>query len=104
MDIHIFLHDESHAAPGVSARSILDLILKKVNSMSDELSALQASVAKNTTVTQSAITLIQGIKTALDAAIASGDPAALTALSASLDADDTALAAAVSANTPAAKV
>lgn len=69
--------------------------------MAGELAALQAQVTQNTTVIESAITLIQGIKAALDAAIASNDPAALTALSAELGAEDQKLAAAVQANTPA---
>lgn len=67
--------------------------------MAGELEALQAQVAANTTVIERAITLIQGIKAALDAAIASGDPAALTALSASLATEDQKLADAVAAAT-----
>lgn len=70
------------------------------NAMATDLTALQASVANNTTVVQSALTLIQGFSAAL--AAAGTDPAALAALKASLDASDTALAAAVAANTPAA--
>jgi hypothetical protein len=69
--------------------------------MAGELAGLQAQVAANTDVIESAITLIQGIKAALDAAIASGDPAALAALSATLSSEDEKLAAAVAANTPA---
>jgi hypothetical protein len=64
------------------------------------LTDLQAQVAANTTVTDSAVTLIQGLKASLDAAIASGDPAALTALSAQLGTETQKLADAVSANTP----
>lgn len=70
--------------------------------MAGELAALQAGVAKNTDVIESAITLLGNIKSLLDAAIASGDPAALTALSTALGAEDDKLAAAVAANTPAA--
>ena len=70
--------------------------------MSAELDALKAAVARDTDVENSAITLLQGLKAALDAAIAANDPAALTALSASLGANSDALAAAVVANTPAA--
>lgn len=69
------------------------------------LTDLQAQVAANESVEQSAITLIQGLKTELDAAIASAptdDGAALQALSATLATDDAALAAAITANTPAA--
>lgn len=67
--------------------------------MAGELAALQAQVAANTDVIESAITLIQGIKAALDAAIASGNPQALADLSAQLASEDAKLAAAVQANT-----
>lgn len=67
-----------------------------------DLTALQAEVANNTTVETSAVTLLQGLKAALDAA--GTDPVALKALSDTLGANDTALAAAVAANTPAAPV
>lgn len=69
------------------------------------LTDLQAQVAANTTVEQSAVTLIQGLKTQLDAAIAAsqnGDDSQLEALSTQLATDDAALAAAITANTPAA--
>jgi hypothetical protein len=46
--------------------------------------------------------MLNGLKERLDAAIASGDPAALVALSASLGTDTQELADAVAANTPAA--
>ncbi len=74
--------------------------LKELNRMSAELDALSAEVTNATTVEQSAITLIQGLKAQLDAA--GTDPVALKALSDSLGASDTALAAAIAANTPAA--
>lgn len=61
--------------------------------------ALQTAVSNNTTLIGSAITFIQGIKAALDAAIAANDPAALTALSTELGAKDQELAAAITANT-----
>lgn len=66
------------------------------------LTDLQDAVARDTAVETSAITLLQGLKAALDAAIASNDPAALQALSAQLGTNADALAAAVAANTPAA--
>jgi hypothetical protein len=67
-----------------------------------ELDDLTAQVAKNTDVEESAVVLINGIAAKLAAAIAAGNPAALTALQASLtkSADD--LSAAIVANTPAA--
>lgn len=78
------------------------LIIEKLNAMGAELDALKQQVADSITVEESAITLIEGLKTQLDAAIAAGDPAALQALSDSLGAEKDKLAAAVTANTPAA--
>lgn len=65
------------------------------------LTDLQAAVAAEDTVIASAMTLLQGLKTQLDDAIASGNPAALTALSADIGAQTTALAKAITDNTPA---
>lgn len=78
----------------------LDTIIKKEDRMAGELDKLQADVTAENTVIDSAITLLQGLKAALDAAIASGNPAALTALSATIEAKTQALADAVTANTP----
>jgi hypothetical protein len=69
--------------------------------MAGELDALTAAVNQATTVEQSAIVLLQGLKAALDDAIASGNPAALTALSQQLGAQTQALSDAIIANTPA---
>lgn len=62
------------------------------------LENLRAQVEANTTVTESAITLLNGLKAKLDDAIASGDPAAIQALSDSLGAETQRLADAVQAN------
>lgn len=64
------------------------------------LDDLKAEVARSNTVAASAAALLAGLKSELDAAIASGDPAALQALSDSLKTEDDALVAAVTANTP----
>jgi hypothetical protein len=72
---------------------------KEATIMSD-LTQLTADVATNTTVTGSALTLIQGF--AAELAAAGTDPVALKALQTQLEANDTALAAAVAQNTPAA--
>lgn len=96
VEIHIHHHD-LRAAEILSA---LGVLIQKVSEMSAELDALSAEVTNATTVEQSAITLIQGLKAQLDAA--GTDPVALKALSDSLGASDSALAAAVAANTPAA--
>lgn len=80
-----------------------NLIISKLNKMANELQALKDQVAASITVEESAIALITGLKTELDAAIAANDPAALQALSDSLGAEKDKLAAAVTANTPAAQ-
>lgn len=64
------------------------------------LSDLQADVAAEDTVIDSAVALLKGLKDALDAA--GTDPVALAALKTDLEAKTAALAAAVAANTPAA--
>jgi hypothetical protein len=63
---------------------------------------LRARVEANRSVVESAVTLLTGLKKALDDAIASGDPAALQAISDDLANETSSLAAAVAANTPAA--
>jgi hypothetical protein len=74
----------------------------RVYEMAAELDKVEADVAAENTVIDSAVALLAGLKAELDAAIASGDPNRLTALSASIEAKTAALAAAVTANTPAA--
>jgi chromosome segregation ATPase len=61
---------------------------------------LAKQVEANTTIEQSAITLIQGLSAQLSAAAT--DPAKVTALASQLSSSATALAAAIAANTPAA--
>lgn len=68
---------------------------------SAEFDELKAQVEADVVVESSAATLLTGLKTRLDAAIAANDPAALKALSDELGASKDALAAAVVANTPA---
>lgn len=78
-----------------------------VNALDNEITALQTAVANETTVNQSAITLIQGIPgliaTAVAAAQAAGatpaELSALTALQTTIANNATGLAAAVTANT-----
>jgi len=65
-----------------------------------DLTTLTQEVQENQDAIASAVTLLNGLKAALDAA--GTDPAALQALSDSLSANTDALAAAVAANTPAA--
>lgn len=94
--IHVYMHNAADKA------EILHAIHLLRKSIMNELKALQDAVAAEDTVIDSAVTLLAGLKTSLDAAIASGDPAALTALSADIGAKTKSLADAITANTPAA--
>lgn len=76
----------------------LILLHGKVREAMALLDALKAQVSANTTVIQSAVTLIAGLRQAI--IDAGTDPAALQALTDSLNTSDTALAAALVANTP----
>lgn len=71
---------------------------KQTKIMTD-LSVITQEVQENASVMQSAITLLQALKTKLDEA--GTDPVALKALSDSLDQNTNALAQAITANTPA---
>ncbi len=79
---------------------LLGNLTTKTKAMSQQLDDLTTEVSNNTTVTKSALTLIQGLAKQL--ADAGTDPAKLQALRDSLAENDAALAAAVAANTPAA--
>ena len=100
IDLNVFSHPGSTPHFEDQLNRILDAINQIGMKMANELADLTAQVAQTNTVIDSAIILIQGIKAALDAA--GTNPAALKALSASLDTSEQALAAAVAANTPAA--
>jgi hypothetical protein len=92
IDVHVYVHDGA----GELAR-LASAIQNMEVRMSAQLDALRAQVAANSTVTQSAVTLINGIaQRIIDAGT---DPAQLQALADSLSADDAALAQAVAANT-----
>lgn len=96
---HVDVHIHSTGGDVSELKSLLQLVLGKVNAMSVELDNLETEVSETRTVVDSAIVLLRGLKAALDAAGA--DPAKLAALSASLDSQQQDLAAAVAANTPA---
>lgn len=78
----------------------LDLVLEQQAKIMAALDDLQAAVAAEDTVIDSAIKLIQGIPALI--AAAGTDPAKLTALQTDITAKSQALAAAVAQNTPAA--
>ena len=75
------------------------LTLKFNKKIMADLTEITANVANNTSVIESAITLLGNIKAQLDAA--GTDPVALKALSDTLAAEDSKLADAIVANTPA---
>jgi hypothetical protein len=71
--------------------------------MASKFEELKADVAAETTVVNSAITLLAGISARIDEAVAAaraGDDQALSALSSEVRSETQALAAAVAANTP----
>lgn len=82
-------------------RKRLYYIIAKLQCMANALQNLQQEVAENKSATQSAITLLNGLKARLDEAIANGDMSQVQALSDELSANTDQLAAAVTANTPA---
>jgi len=95
---HIDLHVHGDGTEKILEK--LDLLNTKIEKVMTDLTALTAQVTANSTVIDSAIALIQGIKAQLDAA--GTDAVALKALSDSLGAKDQQLADAITANTPAA--
>lgn len=94
---HIELSPEVHVRLDVHSRQ-LSLILDKLETIMSALDDLQAAVAAEDTVIDSAIVLIQGIPALI--AAAGTDPAKLAALQADITAKTQALSAAVTANTP----
>lgn len=94
-ELHVHIH-----TPDLSKiLEKLDFLTFKLLKMSEQLDKLTQEVAENKTVMESAVTLLNGLKTRLDEA--GTDATKLAQLSADLDANTNALAAAVTANTPA---
>lgn len=77
-------------------------ISEGITKMSQALDDLKTEVAALTSVDASAIALLQGLKTALDQAVANSDMAAVASITAELHARTGELAKAVTDNTPAA--
>jgi hypothetical protein len=102
IDIHLYIHVDPEPGDDRDQERVINAVNKLGEMIMAALDDLKAAVTKDTDAENSAITLLQGLKTKLDAAIAAGDPAALKALSDQLGTNTTALAAAVVANTPAA--
>ena len=102
-DIHIHVHIKPDQEVRARLDAILDqlgLVVGNQETMMAAIDDLQAAVAAEDTVIDSAITLIQGIPALI--AAAGVDPAKLAALQSDITTKSSALAAAVAANTPAA--
>ena len=92
--VHLHRHDDPELAGLL--REVLHFLKGPIMSA---LTDLQAAVAAEDTVIDSAITLLNGIAAQLKDAIAANDPAALQAVHDKLTAETNSLAAAVAANT-----
>lgn len=100
-----FIHIGRRPTPPAVADygQLLREIMERLQIMSDQLTALQAAVAAEDTVIDSAIALINGIAAEIASAGEAGaDGPALQALADDITAKADALSAAVAANTPAA--
>lgn len=101
-DIHIHIHfDQGTPDPLVEEmHAMVTQLTQGAQQMATDLTALTAAVEQTTSVSQSVIALLDGLKQQLDDA--GTDPAALAALSDSLSSNSQALSDAVTRNTPAA--
>lgn len=104
--VHIHIHDDPRLAEVVSILRgqvvpALTAISRQIGQEMAAIDTLSAEVTETLGVEESAIVLLNGLKAALDAAIASGNPAQLQALSDTLGAERQSLAASVAANQPA---
>lgn len=80
--------------------SALGAILRKEHHMAGELDFMQAEISETKAVQESAVLLLQQLKTLLDAAIASGDMTQVAVLAQQLSDQTDTLAAAVATYTP----
>lgn len=108
IDVHIHL-PQGGSGGSADVLALLNQILDtltaqqgEITEMSAELDSLTAAVTENTSVDQSAITLLQDLAAKIQAA--ANDPAAITALATDLRASSQQLADAIVANTPAGPV
>lgn len=99
MQIHLTIDRIDVHYHGAQPSELL-AITSQLEKIMSALTDLQAAVAAEDTVIDSAVTLLQGLKAALDAA--GTDPVALKALSDDIGAKTTGLSNAITANTPAA--
>jgi translation initiation factor 1 (eIF-1/SUI1) len=102
MRIDVYHHSGVHERTLERLATLVAHLTKKVLEMSAQLDALTAAVAANTTVTGSAIELLNGLHAKIVELLAQEtiDPVAVQALADELSAKTQALADAVTANTP----
>jgi hypothetical protein len=100
IDINLHVHGAETDKRLEEIILLLQVLRKQESKIMADLTALTAAVQRETDVEQSAVVLLQQLKSQLDAA--GTDPVALKALSDQLGSNADALAAAVVANTPAA--
>ena len=98
--IHHHFHPEKDDQVSEHLKRLFIALKHMEHEMANELQTLTDQVAASVTVQESAIKLLTGLKAALDAAIASGNPAALTALSESLATEQQKMVEALTINTP----
>ena len=99
--VHLHVHEGESDFTKAALSAAITKLLHRSDLIMSALDTLTANVAANTSGIDSAITLLRGLKVALDEAItALPDTTALQALSDSLATDDAKLAAAVVENTP----
>jgi hypothetical protein len=97
MRVDVYLHHSWDEAPQ-DVKNMLSLILKNQETIMATLADLEAAVAAEDTVIDSAVTLLNGIPALI--AAAGVDPAKLTALQTDIQAKTASLAAAVLVGTP----
>ena len=97
------LHELFHHPdkPEISLRDLAEFLLYSHEEIMTKLQDLQAAVAAEQTVEQSAITLLQGLAQQLQAALDNDDDDAIQAVIDQVNNNASTLAAAVTANTPA---
>jgi hypothetical protein len=99
VNFHVFHHFSECAEREHSGiLKILATILENQHTMTAELQTLTDAVAASKTVSESAITLLQGIAAQLVAL--KDNPAAIAALATDLNNETAAMSAAITANTP----
>lgn len=103
IDVHIHLPPDSFVVTKLNEIvNLLQQSKQRELTMAGELDQLEQDVTAQTTVVDSIVTLLAGLKAALDAAIAAGDMSRVRAVNTQLEALTQRLADAAVANTPSA--